>query len=185
MKKIKVIGLQNKKVKLSPHNPVWKKLYKKEEKLLHPIIEKYALDIQHIGSTSIPGSKAKPIIDIAIGVKNLKDGGKFVEPLELLGYEYKHNAGIKGRYFFAKGNKTEKTHHIHIVKLGGKLWKNQIIFRDYLLKHKEVVKEYNELKEGLAEKYKNDREKYTAQKDTFIKGILKIIKNKKICGRQG
>jgi len=176
MKKEKIIGLQNKKVKLFLYNPAWEELYKKEEKLLRPIVGKYALDIQHTGSTSIPGAKAKPIIDIIIGVKNLKDGEKFIRPLELLGYEYKHNAGIKGRHFFAKGSKTEKTHHIHIVKLGGKLWKDQVIFRDYLRKHKEVVAEYNKLKEGLAKKYENDREKYTAPKDNFIKSILKRIK---------
>ncbi|MEK7541112.1 MAG: GrpB family protein [Patescibacteria group bacterium] len=174
MKNVKIIGLRNKKVKLSPYNSAWKELYKKEEKLLHPIVEKYVLNIQHIGSTSIPGAKAKPIIDIAMGVKNLKDGEKFIKPLELLGYNYKHNAGIKGRHFFTKGNKAETTHHMHIVKLGGKLWKNQIVFRDYLLKHKEAVREYNKLKEGLVEKYKNNREKYTVQKDKFIKGILKI-----------
>lgn len=63
----KIIGLQRKKVELLPYNPAWQKLYQEEAKLLYSAIGKYILDIQHVGSTSIPGAKAKPIIDIAIG----------------------------------------------------------------------------------------------------------------------
>jgi GrpB-like predicted nucleotidyltransferase (UPF0157 family) len=173
---MKVIGLQNKKVKLSPYNSVWEKIYKKEEKLLRPIIKKYGLDIQHIGSTSIPGSRAKPIIDIAVGVNNLKDGKKLIKPLNKLGYKCKHDASIEKRYFFTKGNKTHTTHHLHIEKLNSRLWKYQIIFREYLKKHKKAVEEYNELKEILADKYKNDRKKYVAGKDSFIKNIIKKAK---------
>lgn len=173
---MKVIGLQNKKVKLFPYNPAWEKLYKKDEKLIRSAFKDYILDIQHIGSTSAPGAKAKPIIDIAVGVKDLKDGEKCIEPLELLGYKYKHDASIEKRYFFTKGNENNITHHLHIVKFNGKLWKNQIIFRDYLKKHREVVEEYNELKEELAEKYRDDRKKYVAGKNKFIKSIIKQAK---------
>ncbi len=170
---LKIIGLQRKKVKLSSFNPVWQKLYKKEAKFLCSAIGKYILDIQHVGSTSIPGAKAKPIIDIAIGVANLKNAEKCVKPLTQLGYEYKYNAGVRGRRFFAKGSEKNRTHYIHIVKLNGRVWGNYILFRDYLRKHRAVVKEYNELKEKLAKKYKNDRYTYTAKKDPFIKGIIK------------
>lgn len=170
---MKIIGLQNEKVKLSAYNPAWEKLYKKEEKLLIPIVEKYGVIIEHIGSTAIPGSKAKPIIDIAIGVKNLKDVEKFIKPLKKLEYECRHDDSVDKRYFFTKGNKTHTTHHLHIVKINSKLWKNQIIFRDYLRRHKDVVKKYNKLKAELAEKYKNDRKKYVAGKDKFIKSIIK------------
>ena len=181
MKRIKIIGLQKGKVQLSPYNPLWGKLYIKEEKLIYPLVKKYILDIQHIGSTSILGAKSKPIIDIAIGVKNIEDGKKFINPLKQLGYDYKYSAGIKGRHFFAKENEIETTHYIHIEKLGGKLWKNQIIFRDYLRKHKETVIKYNKLKSELAKKYKDSREKYTAQNNKFIKNILKNnIKNQKV-----
>ena len=173
---MKVIGLHNEKVKLSRYNPAWEKLYKKEEKILIPIVEKYGLGIEHIGSTAIPGSKAKPIIDIAIGVKNLKDAEKLVKPLKLLGYGCRHDASIEKRYFFTKGNKTYTTYHLHIVKFNSQPWKNQIIFRDYLKKHKEIIKKYNELKEGLAEKYKDDRKKYVAGKDKFIKSVIKEAK---------
>ena len=173
---MKNIGLKNKTVKLVSYNPAWEKLYKKEKKILLSLVKMHGLDIQHIGSTSIYGAKAKPIIDIAIGVKDLKDAEKFIKPLKLLGYNYKHDAGITGRHFFAKGSDMKTTHHLHIVKINGKLWNNQIIFRDYLKKHKKAVKEYNDLKFKLAGKYENDRGKYTAKKSRFIKAILKIAK---------
>ncbi|MDP2741555.1 MAG: GrpB family protein [bacterium] len=173
MKKAKIIGLQKEKVKLLLYNPIWGKLYKKEEKLILSVLKDYISDIQHIGSTAIPGAKAKPIIDIAVGVKKLKDGEKCIEPLRQLGYRYIHDANIEKRHFFTKGNGVYITHHLHVEKFNGKNWKNQILFRDYLKKHKEVVKEYNELKEILADKYKNDRKKYVAGKNKFIKNILK------------
>ncbi len=177
--KEKIKGLGRKKVRLLSYNPEWKKLYKKEEKLLRFAIGKYVLDIQHVGSTSIPSSKAKPIIDIAIAVKSLEVGEKCIKPLERLGYEHKHDAGIKGRHFFAKGSEMYRTHYIHIEKINGKLWKNHILFRDYLRSHKEVIKEYNELKEKLAKKYKDDRDTYTVKKDPFMKKIMKRIKKER------
>ncbi len=175
---MKIIGLRNKKVKLSAYNPIWEKLYKREEKLLNPLVKKYGIDIEHIGSTAITGSNAKPMIDIAIGVKNLKDGEKLIKPLKRLGYECRHDAGVVKRYFFTKGNKTNITHHLHIVKFNSGLWKNQIIFRDYLRNNRGVIKEYNELKKELAEKYKDDRKKYVSGKDKFIKSVIKEAKQK-------
>ncbi|MGB2762332.1 MAG: GrpB family protein [Minisyncoccales bacterium] len=176
MRKAKIIGLQRGKVKLSPYVPEWKRLYKKEEKLLCSSIGKYIEDIQHVGSTSIPGVKSKPIIDIAIGVKSLRIGRKCIKPLEKLGYEYKGDAGIAGRHFFAKGSKMNRIYYIHIEKLNDKLWKNHIVFRDYLRRHKEAIKEYNKLKEKLAKEHKDDRDTYTIKKATFIQRILRKAK---------
>jgi len=172
---MKVIGLQNKKVKLSNYHPSWKKLYEEEKGKLLPLVEMFGLDIEHVGSTSVPGAKAKPIIDIAIGVKNLEDGKKFIKPLELLGYEYKHDAGVKGRHYFCKGGENE-THHVHIEEFNGVIWKNQVEFRDYLVKHKKSLAEYNELKERLAKEFKDNRREYTLQKEDLIKSILKKVK---------
>ncbi len=173
MKKRKIIGLPKKKVKLYSYNPKWQSLYKKEEKLLRSVIGKYVKDIQHIGSTSILEIKAKPIIDIVIGVESLKIGEKCIKTLEELGYEYKHDAGIRGRHFFEKGSKKNKTHYVHIEKINGRLWKNHILFRDYLINHKKDAKKYDRLKERLAKRYKDDRNTYTIKKESFIKKTLK------------
>ncbi len=152
--KEKTLGLKRKKVELTSYKPIWKRLYKKEEKLLLKTLGKDILDIQHIGSTSVPGVKSKPIIDIAVGVKSLKIGKKFIGPLKKMGYEYRGNAGVRGRLFFAKGGRNNRTHYLHVEKLNSKNWKNHIIFRDYLRSHKKAVREYKKLKETL-EKYNN------------------------------
>jgi GrpB-like predicted nucleotidyltransferase (UPF0157 family) len=178
MRKKKIIGLQRRKVQLSHYKPEWKELYKKERKLLRSSIGKYILDIQHVGATSIPGVVAKPIIDIAIGVKSLSIVKRLIKPLKELGYEYKGTAGVPGRHFFPKGSERNRTHYLHMERLGSKNWKNHILFRDYLRRHKEAVKEYNKLKEKLAKEYKNERESYTAKKSVFIQKILKKAKIK-------
>ena len=151
---MKIIGLKNEKVGLLAYNPAWEKLYKEEEKLIIPIVEKYGVYVEHIGSTAIPGSKAKPIIDIAIGVRNLKDAERFVKPLKQFGYECKHDASIEKRYFFTKGNKTHTTHHLHVIKFNSRLWNDQIIFRDYLASIRMLLKSIASLKRSWLENIK-------------------------------
>ncbi|MFH1866899.1 MAG: GrpB family protein [Patescibacteria group bacterium] len=168
-----MIGLLRKKVTLVSYQPNWDKLYKREEKRLLSVIGSDVEDIQHIGSTAVPGIMAKPIIDIAIGVKHFSTCKKCIKPIEKLGYKYAKGAGmVKSRYLFVKGSKKGITHHLHLVKLNERSWKNCILFRDYLRKHKIAVKEYNRLKKKLAKKYKNDRDTYTVKKSYFIKKIL-------------
>ncbi len=175
-KETKILGLQRKKVKLLAYSPKWEKLFEAEKKRLCSAIGKYALNIQHVGSTAISGMRAKPIIDIAVGVESLDIGKKCVKPLEKLGYEYKHEAGVKGRHFFAKGPENNRTHYVHIEKLGSRPWQNHVLFRDYLCAHKKAVRKYSLLKEKLAKKYKNDRDTYTAKKHSFIEKIIKVAK---------
>jgi GrpB-like predicted nucleotidyltransferase (UPF0157 family) len=173
---VKILGLQRKKVELLSYKPLWKKLYEKEKKLLQDVLGKDILDIQHVGSTSVPGVKSKPIIDIAVGIKSLKIGKKFLKPLKKLSYEYRGNAGVKGRLFFAKGSRKNRTHYLHVEKLNSKNWKNHIIFRNYLCRNKKAVKEYNKLKERLAKEFKDNRDKYTARKEFFIRKIINKAK---------
>lgn len=170
----KYIGLKSGTVKLLPYNKKWRVLFLKEKKLLKSALQNIDIvNIQHVGSTSIPKLKSKPIIDIAVGIKSLPHGKKCIKPLEKLGYEYKHDAGIKGRHFFAKGSPENRTHYIHIEKYNGKLWKNHIYFRDYLKKYSKARKEYQKLKKELAIKYANDRDSYTLEKNKFIEKIMK------------
>jgi GrpB-like predicted nucleotidyltransferase (UPF0157 family) len=167
-----MIGLPSGKVKIVPYTELWKKAYQDEEKLLWRVIGEFVIDIQHIGSTSIPGLASKPIIDIAAFVKSLNIGEECIKPLEKIGYEYHDDAGIPGRHFFVKGSKDNRTHFLHIEEINGELWKNHLLFRDYLRKHREAAIEYEDLKIELAKKYGNDRDTYTIEKDWFIKTIL-------------
>jgi len=167
------VGLQCGVVEVHPHNAVWVCLYKEEETLLIASIGQYVADIQHIGSTAIPGLVAKPIIDIIVGLKDLELMGQCIEKLEKLGYEYKGENGISGRFFFVKGDAEISTCHLHLVKWQGQFWKSHLAFRDYLRKHKDDVNEYAILKQDLALKFPTNRDAYTEAKAHFISGILK------------
>lgn len=171
-----MIGLARGTVKVVPYSFNWKEGYKQEEKLLKHLLSENAIDIQHVGSTSIEGLDSKPIIDIAIGVKSLDDVDKFRDLLEANGYQFTDNAGVEGRIMFAKGNEELRTHYLHIEIINGELLKNHIYFRDYLRLNKEAVDEYSRLKKELAIKYANDRGSYTNAKNEFIKSILKKAK---------
>lgn len=171
-----MIGLARGTVKIAPYSLKWKEAYKQEEKLLYDLLGETAIDIQHVGSTSIEGLDSKPIIDIAVGVKSLDDVDKFRNLLEVNGYQFRDNAGVEGRIMFAKGSEDLRTHYLHIEVINGELWENHIYFRDYLRLNKKTVEEYSRLKKELAVKHTNDRGLYTNAKNEFIKSILKKAK---------
>lgn len=171
-----MIGLKRGYVELQEYTDEWHKLYKIEEETLRNLIREYFIDIQHIGSTSVEGLKAKPIIDIIIGVKNFNDLEIIIEKLQQGRYIHRPNASTKERILFVKGSEEERTHHIHIVQWMGKEWNNNILFRDYLRKYSEVAKEYSDLKDKLAEQFKEDRSSYTSGKEQFIQGVIERAK---------
>lgn len=166
------MGLNRLEVKLEDYNEDWKEKFEKERKTLSQIFKEDALEIQHVGSTSIPGLEAKPIIDIAIAVKELEIALKYVEKMEEAGYSFRGNAGVEGRYFFAKGPEDNRTHYVHIEPINSPNWETHIFYKKYLLEHPEIVAEYEKLKEELARLYPEDRKKYTSGKNDFIQKIL-------------
>lgn len=168
-----MIGLQRGTVKLLPYDEKWSALYAEEKSVLLDAIGNYIIAIEHVGSTSIPGVCAKPIIDIAIGVKDSLNGTFCVSPLVKIGYEYKGEAGVPDRHFFVKGSEKCRTHYLHIEELNGVNWKNHVLFRDYLRNHRKEASNYSNLKRGLAEKYGNDRDAYAKRKNPFIEKIIK------------
>ncbi len=172
------IGLKSKTVKIIEYDPEWKNEYLKEKTILNNALKNYDVDIQHVGSTSIIGCKAKPIIDIAIGIQNLEYGKKLIPVLEKIGYYYNDTVSFDGSYFLKKCKDNIETHFIHIENKNGKSWQNHIIFRDYMnLNSIEVVK-YSNLKEILSQKFYNDRKCYTKAKETYIqKTIDKALKH--------
>ncbi|HEY9403404.1 MAG TPA: GrpB family protein [Pyrinomonadaceae bacterium] len=166
-----MLGLQKGTVNLTPHRELWHQLFAEEEARLREAIGEHVIAIEHIGSTAVCGLSAKPIIDIAAAVCEAADAERCVKPLEDIGYEYRGESGIAGRYYFVKGE--PRTHHLHMVRLSSDLWRSHLLFRNYLRQNREVAEEYESLKRDLAEKYKRDREAYTDGKTTFIEEVLK------------
>jgi GrpB-like predicted nucleotidyltransferase (UPF0157 family) len=166
-----MIGLHRGTVRLLPHSELWHQLYAEEETRLRNAIGGQVVAIEHVGSTAICGLSAKPIIDIAVAVREIADAEKCVTQLEGIGYESRGELGIPGRQYFTKGD--PRTHHLHMVEVGSDLWRSHLLFRDYLRQHPEVAKEYENLKTELARKHAENREAYTEGKAAFIEGVLR------------
>ncbi len=157
----------------------WPKKYEIEAEKIRTILGDDVKDIQHIGSTSIPGMIAKPLIDIGVLVDSIDDINSFVEKLEPLGYSYKPDMSSVERIFLRKGNPVE--YHLSIACPKHTFWKRQMIFRDYLRKHPELIEEYNQLKSKNIEItpaedfFDLSRSKvYKQGKGDFVEKVLKL-----------
>lgn len=159
-------------VKVLPYSALWPLEFLEEKRGLKKIFKDSALKIEHIGSTSIPGLPAKPLIDIAILVENIE----VVDILrkELTASGYKERVGrLAGRQLvFVKGIDENVTHHLHIIEMGEEDWDDKILFREALLSNKELCSAYESLKYQLLENYEHDRLQYTTGKTNFIKEVL-------------
>jgi GrpB-like predicted nucleotidyltransferase (UPF0157 family) len=172
------IGLRRGTVKLVAHHPKWAEYFSEEEQLLFKILGEKVLDIRHIGSTSISGIPAKPILDILAAVETLTDVEAFTQDLNKIGYEDKGDGGVPGRRFFVKGAEAKRTHHLNFCELNSFFWRSHLAFCDYLERHPEIAREYSALKRGLADRFPNDRGAYTAGKEEFVRSVLDRAMNK-------
>ncbi len=163
-------------VELVDYNENWVKEYEEEEKLLKDVLKDKIIEIHHIGSTSIPGLKAKPVIDILIVIDSLKNISEIEELLKPYDYENRGPQGVEDRFFFAKGPEDARTHYIHFTEPNSNTYYNQILFKKYLINHPEYIQKYCDLKQNLAEKYANERPKYTQGKNDFIKKVIDLAK---------
>ena len=166
------IGLHRGTVKLLAYDPKWAEYFSQEKELLSKTLREKVLDIRHIGSTSIAGMPAKPILDILAAVKTLAEVQSLTQDLNKIGYEDKGDGGVSGRRFFVKGGKARRTHHLNFCEMNSFFWRSHLAFCDYLERHPDVARQYSELKRGLADKFPNDRGAYTAGKEEFVRSIL-------------
>lgn len=159
-------------------DPRWIDKFKKESLVLGGLFNNI-IDIQHIGSTSIYGLRSKPIIDIAILVDSIEDKKYFIDKLLNLKYIYKKDLSSQERLFFRKGEPVE--YHLSITEPKYSFWNRNILFRDYLLRHKKLALEYQKLKESnLRNCNKKDlkdlslSDVYNYGKTDFVNKILKL-----------
>lgn len=168
-----MLGLQRGSVKLVSHCPHWAHLFTQERSRLRAALGEKVLDIQHIGSTAVPGLDAKPILDIAVAVADLSIVAECVPALKSLGYSYFGDRGEKGDHFFARGAEQHRTHYIHLLLHSGTEWSACLRFRDHLTACPEARQRYSRLKHRLSEQYESDRQSYTEGKAALIQSILR------------
>ena len=158
------------------YDPNWPQMYEQEKARIQDAIGEYLIDIQHVGSTSIPGLSAKPIIDIMPIIRDIALIPHCVQPLESLDYAYFGENGIPGRYYFRKPAdimSQPHTYHLHVLEKGHDQWAMMLLFREYMLLHPESAQQYDLLKRELATKFGFDRVGYTDAKESFVKSIIR------------
>ena len=179
----KVQRVLREEIALAPYNPRWPELFREEEAHLRACLPPGVIRrIEHMGSTSVPGLVAKPIIDILIEVSDLEAARTQIAPiLEAQGYDYFWRAtfGEDIPPFYAWFIKRDphtgaRTHHLHMITTAPEFaghWEN-LLFRDHLIAHPDVAAEYGKLKLQLADTHRHDRVAYTAAKSAFIARVV-------------
>lgn len=173
------LGLTRGTVALFPHETAWEEKAARTIAVLKEILGDAAADLQHVGSTAIRSIKAKPIIDIAVAVRDFADVLALEGSLREKGFHYRPGS-LEGQLLFAcgsfyDGTGDKQTHFIHVVKMDGMDWLNYLNFRDYMNAIPAAAKEYEALKRRLASECPVDagREHYTAGKRDFIAHTLR------------
>jgi GrpB-like predicted nucleotidyltransferase (UPF0157 family) len=158
-------------VVITPYDAQWREMFRRLGSDLRSALGDVALRIDHIGSTSVPGLAAKPIIDVQISVAGFEPVDAYRKPLESLGYVFRAtNPDLTKRYF--REQPGQRRTHIHVRRAGS--WPGQfaLLFRDYMRIHQEDAERYAELKYRLAKQYGEDRIGYTEAKSPFIWGVM-------------
>ena len=154
----------------------WKKDFLAIETELRPVLEGLIVRIEHVGSTSVEGLSAKPIIDIDVVIRDRSMLGPVISALGTIGYRHEGDLGIDGREAFAyEGKEHLRKHHLYVCPQDSRELKRHLAFRDYLRAHPEAVREYGRIKEEGAALFPHDIEKYIGHKSPFIEKILSEI----------
>lgn len=165
-----------KHVVVLPYDEQWKQDFLMIREELASALGQLALRIEHVGSTSVEGLSAKPIIDIDVVIKDYSVFEEVVSALGTIGYRHEGDLGIAGREAFKYDGKDHlKKHHLYVCTEDSPELKRHISFRDYLRTHPDAVREYSRIKEEGARLYPCDIDKYIEHKTPLIEKIYKEI----------
>ncbi len=176
-----------KSISIVDYDPDWPGKFERERDL---VLRTCGADVfiafEHIGSTSVPGLAAKPIIDMLPGLRSLDDAPPLIPLLESIGYEYvpefeqpnEFDEGLPLRRYFRKDEDGVRAFHMHMVEAGSDFWREHLLFRDYLRTHPEAADAYARLKRELAEDFNarltpqsNVNRGYTDRKTDFVESV--------------
>ncbi|WP_315122439.1 GrpB family protein [uncultured Clostridium sp.] len=164
--------MKTKHVIVEDYNPEWKNEFERIKNELLTVLSGKINSIEHVGSTSVEGLAAKPIIDIDVVIdKNFEEVKK---ALESIGYIYEEDLGISGREAFGYKNKSHlMVHHLYVCNKDNEELHRHITFRNYLRQHKEDMDRYSSIKKEMTLKYPEDIDSYIEGKQPVILGIYK------------
>ncbi len=153
-----------------PYDPAWPGMFDAERASLRAALADLEPDIEHVGSTSVPGLAAKPKIDILVGLRGWDDLEPAVGLLSRIGYEHEPQLTVPRHLSMKRGRPT--THRVHLVERRGGLWEDYLWFRDALRTDVDLRARYAALKEGLALQHRDDHDAYSIGKAPFIESVI-------------
>jgi len=156
------------------YDEAWPALFEELAARVREAVSDLDAEVEHVGSTAVPGLAAKPIVDMDVVLRSAEDVPAAIDRLRELGYVYQGDKGIPGReaFLWPPG---ATPHHLYVVVAGSEPLRQHLAFRDYLREHPDVAHEYGALKRQLAEEYRDDRLGYTEAKSEFVRGVLEQV----------
>jgi GrpB-like predicted nucleotidyltransferase (UPF0157 family) len=165
------LGLESETVTIVPHDVRWARLFEEARSELRAAMGQSIIDVHHVGSTSVPGLCAKPVLDLLVSISDLRQGAALVPQLAELGYELRPD-DIPERLFFRRRRVSVRTHHLSLAEPGSHYYAVTIAFRDALRRDRALAASYGDLKLRLARQFPTDRESYQNGKSEFVLGAL-------------
>ena len=167
------LGLERGCARVVPYDPAWPLRFEELAAQLHALLGDRVLTIEHVGSTSVPGLAAKPILDVLVGVPDFAATRTFASELATLGFEFRPQEEIPDRHYFRRFTGGLRTHHLSLAELDSEHYRNTIAFRDALRGDPVLARTYESLKLALARRFPFDRESYQNGKTDFVLAVLK------------
>ena len=166
------LGLGRGEVRLAPYDPRWPILFDEAAGELREALGSNLLGIHHVGSTSIPGLCAKPVLDVLVSIPDFGEGLDLVPSVERLGYEFRPNEDIPDRHYFRRLRGAEQTHHLSLAESSSWHHRATLAFRDALRADPHQAEAYAALKLRLAARYPKNRPAYIEGKTAFVEAVL-------------
>ena len=167
-----------------PYSLAWPELFLTLKAELHVVFGPQHVEVEHVGSTSVPDLCAKPVIDVLLGAENLTVFEMKIADMERCGFEYvsKYELEIPQRRYFVRSLPGSLRVHVHGVVRGGELWQDHLEFRNLLRTDKSLMLEYAELKLSLARQFADNKSAYSVAKGPFIRSAIKKSRSSGVVG---
>ena len=168
------LGTPSGRVEIARYSTNWPLVFEREADAILEDCRPWVAAVHHIGSTSVPGLAAKPVLDVMPVAAGPTEALDAASRMEALGYRFRGENGISGRLYFEKDVDCRTVAHAHMFPSGHPGIRTHLLFRDYLRTHPDAARDYEQLKRELAAKHRDDREAYTDAKAAFIEGIIAV-----------
>lgn len=161
-----------KQIRVVPYDPQWPRNFEAIRKEIQEILGELAVAVHHVGSTSVPGMSAKPIIDLDVEIPNRFVFPEVCDLLAAAGYQHEGDLGIRDREAFRyEGKNHLQKHHLYVCPRDSRELHRHLTFRNYLRTHPEAAREYSRVKEAAARQHPDSIEGYMSFKNDCIAAL--------------